>query len=158
MLITTLLPILLPLALARPHHPDSIAHRRQAAAARIVERAGAAYDNETQAEISAYNHDHESSTAVVATSSTEVASASASASATGVQAVGSALTAVNTPSSAVATSAQSSAVVVCSSIFLIGLLLMTIRTNNQPPLLHPALPKMQSLPKKFNPTPLPMRK
>jgi hypothetical protein len=105
MLITTLLPILLPLALARPHHPDSIAHRRQAAAARIVERAGAAYDNETQAEISAYQH--ESSTVVVASSSAvDIASSSA------VQAVGSALTAVNTPSSAVATSAQSSAVVV----------------------------------------------
>jgi hypothetical protein len=107
MLITTLLPVLLPLALARPHHPDSIAHRRQAAAARIVERAGAAYDNETQAEISAYQHEHESSTVVVASSSAvDIASSSA------VQAVGSALTAVNTPSSAVATSVQSSAVVV----------------------------------------------
>jgi hypothetical protein len=116
MLITTLLPILLPLALARPHHPDSIAHRRQAAAARIVERAGAAYDNETQAEISAYQHEHESSTVVVASSSSADAIASSSA----VQAVGSALTAVNTPSSAVATSAQSSAVVVRPFHALLG--------------------------------------
>ena len=107
MLITSLLPVLLPLALARPHHPDSIAHRRQAAAARIVERAGAAYDNETQAEISAYNHDHESSSTVVVSSA-----AVTSASPTAVEAVGTALTAVNAPSSVAPTSAQSSAVVV----------------------------------------------
>jgi len=107
MLITTLLPVLLPLALARPHHPDSIAHRRQAAAARIVERAGAAYDNETQAEISAYNHDHESSSTVVISSAAVI-----SASPTAVEAVGTALTAVNAPSSVAPTSAQSSAVVV----------------------------------------------
>lgn len=102
MLFTTLLPILLPLALARPHHPEHIAHRR------LVARAGAAYDNETQAEISAYNHEHESSSTAVISSSAAVTSASPSA----VEAVGSALTAFNTPSSAVTTSAQSSAIVV----------------------------------------------
>jgi hypothetical protein len=151
MLFTTLLPVLLPLALARPHHPDSIAHRRQAAAARIVERAGAAYDNETQAEISAYNHDHEaSSTVLVASSAVESSSA--------VQAVGSALTAVNAPSSAVPTSAQSSAVVVCPLPLLNLLKLLTDRSSHPlPPL--PLVPfKKQSPRKKLNHPPLPKQK
>jgi hypothetical protein len=88
--------ILLPLALARPHLP---AHRRHAIVNRplpLVERAGAAYDNETQAEISAWNHDHES---VSPTATVAIASSSAVSTADAVQAVGTALTAVNTPSS-----------------------------------------------------------
>lgn len=115
MLLTTLLPILLPLALARPHHPDQIAHRRQAAAARIVERAGAAYDDEIQGEISSYNQAHESSTVAIASSSTVVIASSSAvptASPSAVEAVGSALTAFNTPSSVASTSVQSSAVIV----------------------------------------------
>ena len=111
MLWTSLLLIPLPLALARPHLP---AHRRHAIVNRpLVERAGAAYDNETQAEISAWNHDHESVSATIATSS-EVSTASA------VQAVGTALTAYNTPSSSAAptSTVQSTEVQVCNLLWI----------------------------------------
>jgi len=95
--------LLLPLAFARPHLPDSIAHRRQARA--LLDRAGAAYDNETQAEYSAWEQEHLSNTAVVSQSAVSTASAAVDSAVstntntpTGIQAVGSALTAVNTPS------------------------------------------------------------
>lgn len=110
MLFTTI--ILLPLALAHPHLAPRRHHARAAAAAAgaaevtnrpLVERAGAAISNDTRDEISAWRHSQE-----IAQTSSAVVTESQS----GVQAVGTALTAVNsdaasaTPTSAVQPSAQ----------------------------------------------------